>query len=110
MGTVTVKDLNRNEAINFVEGNYRDSSSSSSNSGEVMDEVRKALKVIGGRISFLKRMRDILDRKGPDPIEVLQLATERRLAQEKAWLLKAVGPIPQLAGQATSEVSLCSLR
>lgn len=110
MGTVTVKDLNRNEAINFVEGNYRDSSSSNSNSGEVMDEVRKALKVIGGRISFLKRMRDILDRKGPDPIEVLQLATERRLAQEKAWLLKAVGPIPQLAGQATNDASLCSLR
>lgn len=107
MGTITVKDLNRNEAVNFVEGNC---SSSNSNSGEVMDEVGKVLKVIGGRISFLKRMRDILDRKGPDPIEVLQLATERRLAQEKAWLLKAVGPIPQLAGQATSEVSLCSLR
>lgn len=67
MGTITVKDLNRNEAIKFVEGNWRDSSSSSI-SGEVMDEVLNALEVIGGRISFLKRMRDILDRKAPDSI------------------------------------------
>lgn len=109
MGTITVKDLNQKEAISFVKEYNRDSPSSSTNTGEITDAVLKAFEVIGGRISFLKRMRDILERKGSDPIEALKSATERRLSQERAWLLEAVGPVPQITGQATSEVSPCSL-
>lgn len=109
METIIVADMNRKAAIAFVKGKSCGISSSYPTPKEMEEALHKALTVLGGRKSFLIRLRDIFEKKEPNAIVEIQRTVDNKLLQEKAWLLGIIGVVTPLEGQVTNEVSLDAL-